>query len=329
MQKINVKKLKRDCFIATLIPLVALAIFQVAVKNLSFYSLVFLAMAGAIFVCWYLYEFFNYLEEMTWQQQLNSVVQKLSSAVLIADWRHNLHYMNDSFHRLALMNLLNRFDNLPEWLATLEANANETVSERCKRIGELKELLDGLSSKLKIKVKGLEQFESILIPLYSPTGKRWGTLVEFVLIKAPLKEALPFAQMLEQLAAPFLFVNPDNQIVYVNLSLKMLLVRHHTWLQQHGPAINVYEPIGMSCEYFLSLINQQTLRFNELIQQGLLSLKLEQECFQLSFQCLWGHNNEKLGTLVLWQDLAGDSSDKKLVELAMTQFAHPAKLSCN
>lgn len=177
--QINSKKLKRDCFIAVTIPVSLFALFQVYAKSLPAFGILVLTTLGAMLVAWYLYRFFNGLEDMTWREQLSSVLKRVTTPVLITDPSHKIIYANESFMRLPLANLLSSHEHFPQLLASLEAT--EDPVENSKKIKQFTETFDVLAGKLKAHTQyhGFG-YEWVLIPLFTPTNNRWGTLVECI-----------------------------------------------------------------------------------------------------------------------------------------------------
>ncbi|MGE3319249.1 MAG: hypothetical protein AB7I18_08120 [Candidatus Berkiella sp.] len=177
--QINSKKLKRDCFIAVAVPICLFALFQLYAKSLPAFGILVLTTSGAMIVTWYLYRFFTGLEDMTWREQLSSVLKRVSTPVLITDLDHKITYVNESFMRLPLANLLSSHEHFPELLASLDAT--EDSVEKCKKIKQFKETFDVLTGKLKAHTEyhGFA-YEWVLVPLFTPTNNRWGTVIECI-----------------------------------------------------------------------------------------------------------------------------------------------------
>lgn len=177
--QINSKKLKRDCFIAVAIPICLFAVFQLYSKSLPAFGLLVLTTSGAMIISWYLYRFFAGLEDMTWREQLSSVLKRVSTPVLITDLDHNITYTNESFSRLPLANLASSYTHFPELLASLDTQSDPV--EKCKQVKQFKETFDVLSGKLKAHTHfNGAAYEWIMVPLYTPTNNRWGTVIECV-----------------------------------------------------------------------------------------------------------------------------------------------------
>lgn len=327
MQKVNSTQLKRDCFIALLIPVALFSLVQLGARqDWSAWWLIGIALVGAIIIGRILYRFFNRLEDMTWQEQLASLIKRVTAPVLIADIHHEITFSNDSFNRLPLATLLLRHPRLPELLAS--QNPALDLTERCKKISDYSEILENLSSKLKTRFDlGNHSFEWTLVPLFSPTGQRWGTLVECATQKehdheSPREnDSLPLFQILEDLSVPFMFVGTDLKVVYTNVSLKMLLTRHQGIIQNLCPKWNIYEPTGDCLDNFLKLIQNNPLPFEELVNQGHILVDLREEQYQLTFQTLTDFKNAPIGTIVLWNAPAHQGS--QIVSQALTQAIHP------
>lgn len=177
--EINSKKLRRECFIAVAIPICLFAVFQLYSKSLPAFGLLLLTTSGAMIVTWYLYRFFSGLEDMTWREQLGSLLQRVTTPVLIMDLDHKITFTNESFQRLPMAKLLSSHTHFPELLAEFDPQSN--ALEKCKQIKQFKETFDSLSSKLKAhtQFEG-NAYEWIMVPLFTPTNNRWGTVIECV-----------------------------------------------------------------------------------------------------------------------------------------------------
>lgn len=178
MQILKASKLKRDGFIIIFIPILLIVTLQMTATHL-YYSWPLLAVLGVAIFCWCLHRFFNQLEEVAWQKQLNDVLCHVTAPILIADMKHQITYVNDSFCHSPVANILSKFNNLDlvELLISQEKTAD--IVERTQKMTQLKESLDSLNCQIKKIVSYQEKnFEWILVPLCSSSGKRWGTLVE-------------------------------------------------------------------------------------------------------------------------------------------------------
>lgn len=227
MQQINLNKLKRDCLIAVLIPSALLGLFQVTFEEFSMTTIILLASVSAAMILAYLYRFFTRLEDMTWQQQLSCVIQKVTTPVIIADHKHEISYANDSFQRLPLATLLSQSKNIVELLATQE---NIESSEREKRLAQFKTTLETLSGRMKSQITWVEcQYEWIVMPLYSPAGKRWGTLLEFSIKNQQNSDLNTANEALAQSSHPLVVLDKDFQVQRATTAFKQLLNKsaHH------------------------------------------------------------------------------------------------------
>lgn len=328
VHKLDSKKLKRDCFIALLFPVALLSLVQIGFrKDWSSLWMLSIAIIGAGIIGRILYQFFNRIEDMTWQEQLGSLIKRVSTPVIILNSKHEITFSNDSFNRMPVASLLLRFHRLPEMLAS--QNPSLDLTERCKKTAKYSEMLENLKSKIKTEfVLGENHFEWVLLPLFSPTGLRWGTLVECV-AKAKQNDSneyddeLPLSHMLEQLSAPFMFVSLKQDVLYANLSLKMLLIRHQAIISHLCPHWDIYHPTGDTLGNFLKLAEKDHIPFNELIKAESILVSLREEKYQLSFQPLSDLSGEMIGTIVLWQDLLILPSEDKIVTQAISQAYHP------
>lgn len=307
MEKTNSNQLKRDCFIVLLLPVAMLSLIHLGARqDWSAVWIVFIAMAGFGGVGFYLYQFFIRLENLLWQEQLISLVKKISTPVLLADANHEIMFMNNSFNRVSFLSTVLKYKRLPELLSLQDASKD--MAEQCQKISHQTEVLDNLTYKIKIRFAIEEQnYQWILIPIFSPLGERWGTLVECVIDKEQdeiaqnARSTLPFANMLDQLPMPVMLVGKNEIVRYVNLSLKMLLVRHQGYIRLLCPTWNLYDPTGDTLEHFLKLMAFQDQSFQDFVNGGGGNVQLRDEHYHLVTQEITNQEQNSLGTLVIWQ----------------------------
>lgn len=307
MEKSNSNQIKRDCFIALLLPVAIFSLVHLGAKqDWSAIWIIFIAMIGFTGLGFYLYQFFIRLENLLWQEQLISLIKKISTPVLLADLNHEIIFMNDSFNRVSFLSTILKCKRLPELLALQNASL-EITEERCEISNHI-DTLNNLTYKIKIQFKIEERcYQWVLIPIFSPLGKRWGTLVECVVGNDPkevinnARSTLPFANMLDQLPMPVMLVGKNEMVRYVNLSLKMLLVRHQGYIRLICPTWNLYDPTGDTLDHFLKLIADQDESFQSFVESGGGSVQLRDETYQLVVQDVVNQDQQSLGTLVIWQ----------------------------
>lgn len=307
MEKSNSNQIKRDCFIALLLPVAMLSLIHLGARqDWSAIWIIFTAMMGFGGLGFYLYQFFIRLENLLWQEQLISLIKKISTPVLLADTNHEIVFMNDSFNRVSFLSTILKYKRLPELLALQKASSE--LTEQCREISNHTDVLDNLTYKIKTRFKIEEKhYQWILIPIFSPLGERWGTLVECVVDNDPeevvnnARSTLPFANMLDQLPMPVMLVGKNEIVRYVNLSLKMLLVRHQGYIRLICPTWNLYDPTGDTLDHFLKLIAMQDQSFQSFVESGGGSAQFKDETYQLVVQDIVSQDQHNLGTLVIWQ----------------------------
>ena len=309
MEKANSSQIKRDCFIALLLPVALLSMVQIGIKkDWSSGWMIVVAILGLTVLGYYLYQFFIRLENLQWQEQLISLIKKMSVPVILADKNHDIVLMSDSLHRVSFLSTVLRHQKLPELLAAF--NPMEDAISQCGEISNQTILLDSLTYKIKKHFYFHdEDYRWTLIPIFSPLGKRWGTLVECTLHSNSkeyfnaINETFPFSDVIDQLPIPAMIIGKNEQVIYVNLSLKMLLVRHQSCIQSLCPAWDLYEPIGDTLAHFLKLAKINDQSHLQRIYNGSTIVSFHDESYQWVVQDIIGEDHDALGTLVLWQDV--------------------------
>lgn len=279
---------------------------------------------GILLAIWYLYKSRKSANQGVWHQQLSAVIQKMSAPVLLIDNDLQVTFANDSLWRLPFASLLNQKKNFAEILAAQSSAKNEAEGE----IERFSTLLKGLSGKIKIPMQwGGNAYEWAVTPLFSPNFQRWSTLVECVAKtdEGALPKGLPLNQILEQIATPFFFVNTQNQIAFVNNTLKMELLQYQKFLQIFYPQVS-FDLGQMTIKQFLLLIKKENSSFAELLKTGNCAAKLGEDEFNIVFQPLWSADNKNLGTLVLWHKAINQqlsTSGTQLFIKGITQATNP------
>lgn len=243
MQRFNLDKFNHKAMIAISIPIALVCWYQFGFIALGIISILILGI--------YPYKLYQRLENTIWHQQLNCVVEKMTAAVLIADRDHCIIYANENFHRLPLAGQVALTKKLPAFLENDQGQNHDHITQ----------MLNSLKSKLKGKLlTENETYEWLIIPLFSSTGKRKGTLVEYTLkteyllneetkrLKAQQKEiACIFSSQSHQ---PLALVDTEGNSQSVNTALLEFVYRTSSIEQevakqwQEGNFINHLHPFA-------------------------------------------------------------------------------------
>ncbi len=162
--------LKQKSILAIIMPVAFLIISQAAFYSFSWWGLLTAGIVGCLCLFHFDFKYVSKIEDLTWQQQLHALIQKVSTPVIIADLNYKISFANNSLNRLQIATLAEKAGNVVELLAGDD--------EQLKK--QVKETLDGLKGKVKCHITwGAKQYQCTINPLFSPTGKNWGFLLEF------------------------------------------------------------------------------------------------------------------------------------------------------
>lgn len=266
----------------------------------------FLSYVAAIgvfaFLYWFLYTVFNRLVFAGCQKNTHRILKKIPVPLLIMDKGHRIIYTNEFFHRLPMSGCLLKSKNFPQFIAFCKAKHDSGSIE--KIACEVKEELNVSFSKLKFfTLWGEHCFEWGVRPLLSPSGMRYGSLVECVCKTSnyTVSDFLPYDKMIEQFPIPLFLVDNQNNVLYVNLNLKLLLIRYRAYIKKVCEEFDIDKPSGDTLGYFLKLANQEGASFDSLVKLGRITLFLNVEQFDVLLHPIFNSKNEKLGVMVVWQ----------------------------
>jgi hypothetical protein len=349
VQTLNTNKLKKECLIAVAIFFALIGLLDrnaLALNTYVYYGIV--ALSGLV-TCWALYRYFTYFELATAEIQLGNLSKQLKNPIMIADLKHEIRFVNDSFGRLPLSAQLAKYHSLPDLMTSFDTNLDPTA--KLKQIAQSKQTLEALTGKMKTRIQwGGDSFEWTIAPLLSSTGKRWGTIIECLVGNAAFSNErnpefdlaksregrsknteLPLMHILDQVAVPFVFVDKQEKIAYTNLSFKMLLQQHQHFIQKICPEFNLEEPTMNSLKHFLRLLRKVEVSFSDLLSQRMVPLTLSNEKYHMCLQPLWDAGNYKYGTMILLQEAVESEnevlsstlfSEKEIISQAFAQSHH-------
>lgn len=161
--------MKRAGMLAVLIPAIMMLSIQIAIYTSSIWAILAITAIGGFAVFKYVYKFIHKLDDKAWVVQLNNVIEKVSTPVIIADSNYRISFANQSFNKLPLATLLASVDNILDLITVKDNKLNASV----------KDTLDALKGKVKCHLMWQDKsYICSLMPLISPADERWGILLE-------------------------------------------------------------------------------------------------------------------------------------------------------
>lgn len=247
--------------------------------------------------------------------------------VMLADADCNIVYVNQSVQEMLTRNQAKLQQALPNFNASTLVGTNIDIFHA--NPAHQRALLSNLNQVYKTKIAVADlHFDLIATPVFSDSGQRLGTVVEWEDITEELAESertklesaknLRIANALEVCQANVMLADNDLNIVYVNDSVVNMLRNNEVQIQTVLPQFNVDKLVGTCVDDFHKQPAHQRKMLAELSQVYKTDLKLAGFTFGLIATPVFDANNERIGTVVEWEDkterLAKEQSERAIAE---------------
>ena len=247
--------------------------------------------------------------------------------VMLADADCNIVYVNQSVQEMLTRNQAKLQQALPNFNASTLVGTNIDIFHA--NPAHQRALLSNLNQVYKTKIAVADlHFDLIATPVFSDSGQRLGTVVEWEDITEELAESertklesaknLRIANALEVCQANVMLADNDLNIVYVNDSVVNMLRNNEAQIQTVLPQFNVDKLVGTCVDDFHKQPAHQRKMLAELSQVYKTDLKLAGFTFGLIATPVFDANNERIGTVVEWEDkterLAKEQSERAIAE---------------
>ena len=238
-------------------------------------------------------------------------LQVCQANIMVADADLNITYLNDSVTRMFRENQIKLRDDLPGF------NVDDLVGRNIDAFHKNPAHQRGLLSTLTqvytttIKVAGLT-FELIATPVFNGDNERIATLVEWKDITAKLEAEQKqqklsahnarISSALDVCQANVMLADPDLNIVYANHSVLEMLSANQAQLKTSLPNFDANNLIGECIDVFHVNPSHQRHLLAKLTQTYKTDIQVAGFTFGLIATPVYGDNNERLGTVVEWDD---------------------------
>lgn len=261
---------------------------------------------------------------------LVSALKVCQANIMLADADLNISYLNDSVTQMLRANERRLQRDLPNF--RVDALIGENIDVFHKNPAHQRGLLAQLRSvyNTKITVSGLT-FDLIATPVFNSDNERIATLVEW----KDLTEKLAFEEEKQQLAAHnsrissaldvcqanVMLADADLNIVFANHSVLEMLSTNQEQLRTALPNFNADKLIGENIDVFHANPAHQRNMLAALTDVYKTEIQVAGFTFGLIATPVFGEDNERLGTVVEWEDKTERlAQEKQATELANANY---------
>ncbi|MBQ4848038.1 methyl-accepting chemotaxis protein [Pseudoalteromonas sp. MMG005] len=248
------------------------------------------------------------------KSHIDSLVRALrvcQANIMVADTDLNITYLNDSVTQMLKDNEAKLQESLPSF--RVDGLVGRNIDAFHVNPAHQRSLLGTLSQvyTTKIKVAGLT-FELIATPVFNDQHERIATLVEWKDITEKLEfeekqrvlsaHTARISSALDVCQANVMLADPDLNIVYANHSVLQMLTANQAQLRSALPNFDASKLIGECIDVFHVNPSHQRHLLAKLTQTYKTDIEVAGFIFGLIATPVYDDNNERLGTVVEWED---------------------------
>ncbi|TMO68207.1 methyl-accepting chemotaxis protein [Pseudoalteromonas aurantia] len=238
-------------------------------------------------------------------------LQVCQANIMVADADLNITYLNDSVTRMFRENQIKLREDLPGF------NVDDLVGQNIDAFHKNPAHQRGLLSTLTevytatIKLAGLT-FELIATPVFNDDNERINTLVEWKDISRRLEAEIKRQELaefnsrilsaLDVCQTNVMLADEDLNIIYANHSVLEMLRKNQAQLKTSIPNFDANNLIGECIDVFHVNPSHQRHLLAKLTQTYNTDIQVAGFTFGLISTPVYGDNNQRLGTVVEWDD---------------------------
>ncbi|MGC0120860.1 methyl-accepting chemotaxis protein [Pseudoalteromonas piscicida] len=267
--------------------------------------------------------------------RISSALDVCQANVMLADEGLNIIYVNDSVVRMLRDNQTQLRKSLPNFdVDTLVGQCIDVFHANPSHQRNLLEKLSDVYST-DIKVAGFT-FGLIATPVFDEEKKRIGTVVEWDdkterLVreeeeKTAAAENLRVRRALDNVSTNTMIANEQFEIVYLNRAVKDMMRNAESDLRRDLPNFDSNHLMGANIDVFHRNPSHQRSMLSRLETEYKTEIVVGGRTFGLVANPIFDGNNERVGTVVEWEDRTKEVTIEKEVN-GLVQSANAGNLS--
>ena len=266
-------------------------------------------------------------KEKTTNQRLISALKVCNTNVMMADADCNIVYMNDSVKDMMRAAEVDLREALPNFNS--DTLMGENIDIFHKNPAHQRGMLEALRAPYHGKITvGARTFDLIATPIFDDKHQRLGTVVEWDDITAKLAAEEREAQAandnariklaLDVCKTNVMLADADYNICYMNESVQEMMKVAESDLKAELPRFDASNLMGNNIDIFHKNPAHQRGMLNKLTDTYQTTIKVGPRTFALIANPIFDANQERIGTVVEWNDrteaLAAETLAKKLAD---------------
>ncbi|GEK10699.1 methyl-accepting chemotaxis protein [Pseudoalteromonas peptidolytica] len=267
--------------------------------------------------------------------RISSALDVCQANVMLADDKLNIVYVNDSVVRMLRDNQPQLRKSLPNF--DVDKLVGQCIDVFHENPSHQRHILDKLNDvyRADIEIAGFT-FGLIATPVFDDGGKRIGTVVEWedktdrlnreALEKSAAAENLRVRRALDNVSTNTMIANEKFEIVYLNRAVKEMMRGAESDLKRDLPNFDSRQLMGANIDVFHKNPSHQRSMLSRLESEYKTEIAVGGRTFSLVANPIFDSNNERVGTVVEWNDRTKEVQIEKEVA-GLVQSANSGNLS--
>ncbi|RRS07274.1 methyl-accepting chemotaxis protein [Pseudoalteromonas sp. J010] len=267
--------------------------------------------------------------------RISSALDVCQANVMLADDKLNIVYVNDSVVRMLRDNQPQLRKSLPNF--DVDKLVGQCIDVFHENPSHQRHILDKLNEvyRADIQIAGFT-FGLIATPVFDDGSKRIGTVVEWedktdrlnreALEKAAAAENLRVRRALDNVSTNTMIANEKFEIVYLNRAVKEMMRGAESDLKRDLPNFDSRQLMGANIDVFHKNPSHQRSMLSRLESEYKTEIAVGGRTFSLVANPIFDSNNERVGTVVEWNDRTKEAQIEKEVA-GLVQSANSGNLS--
>ncbi len=274
-------------------------------------------------------------EEDKKNAQMASALKLCQATVMLADNDLNIVYMNDEMVKL----LENRETEIQQHLSHFKVSEliGTNVDTFHKNPSHQRGILSSLDKPMETRLSFDDiKFDLTASPWIDSDGTRIGTVVEWVDVTDILKtraeekrvadENLRVRQALDSVSTNAMIADTDGNIIYLNEAVENMMKDSESDLRKDLPNFNASALMGANIDTFHKDPSHQRAMLAALTKTYKTQIEVGGRTYSLIANPIINENNERLGTVVEWNDRTIEVGAEKEID-AIVEAAAAGDLS--
>ncbi len=266
----------------------------------------------------------------TANSRIKSALDSCRTNVMVADKDYNIVYANDTMMEMLKNNENDMRKDLPRFEAAKLVGTN--IDSFHKDPSHQRKILDTLSNTVETSLEiGGRNYDLVVSPVLDDNHERIGTVVEWDDVTEKLtrqreeqrvaNENSRIKSALDNCTTNMMVSDADYNIVYVNETMKEMLLGNESSMKEDLPNFDARSIIGTNIDTFHKNPAHQRGMLDRLVSAFETSITIGGRFYELIASPVTDDEGERIGTVVEWADVTAERNIEQEIDTVVSAAA--------